>query len=92
MCLHTDDCCIFALDPVTIDNLLESLTSEFILKDEGSTEDFLGVKISKKACKHSQEIHLQQSGPIQDTIRDLNLDGPSNTHFFDPRFKRGANA
>ena len=65
MCLHTDDCCIFALDSATIDNLLKSPSTEFILKDEGSTEDFLGVNISKKACKHGQEIHLQQSGLIQ---------------------------
>ena len=44
--LYTDDCCIFACDNKTIYNLITNLSSEFILKDEGSIEDFLPQSVS----------------------------------------------
>ena len=33
ICLYTDDCCIFAKDPPTIDALIQDLSSEFLLKE-----------------------------------------------------------
>ena len=45
ICLYTDDCCIFAKDSTTIDHLISDLSDDFLLKDEGSIEDFLGVRM-----------------------------------------------
>ena len=44
--LYTDDCIIFAKDDATINDLCQSLSTEFLLKDEGNIENFLGISRS----------------------------------------------
>ena len=80
ICLYTDDCCVFAKDNKIIDKLLSDLLKDFILKDEGSVEDFLGVCITKKQTKHFHEIHLRQKGLIKDILTELGIDGPTAQH------------
>lgn len=64
-----DDCCIFAFDDKTIDDLCLSFGSSFLLKDEGSIEDFLGIQTEeligalrlRKTWKHT----VQPSGYME---------------------------
>ena len=66
------------------DNLIKDLSKDFLLKDEGSVEDFLGVHIHQKESEHGQEIHLHQCGLINDVLSEMELLGPpSPTKFID---------
>ena len=59
---------------------MKDLSKDFLLKDEGSVEDFLGVRITNKRTKHFHEIHLQQTGLINDVLTELDIDGPTARH------------
>ena len=80
ICLYTDDCCVFAKDNKIIDNLIANLSQEFLLKDEGTIEDFLGVHIKKVQTKNGQQIHLTQTGLIKDVLTELGINGPEAKH------------
>ena len=80
ICLHTDDCCVFAKNDKIIDDLIATLSDEFLLKDKGNIEDFLGVHIENVQTKHGHEIHLQQLGLINDVLNELGISGPSAKH------------
>jgi Reverse transcriptase (RNA-dependent DNA polymerase) len=43
--LYTDDCLLFAKDDDSISDLCQSLSTEFLLKDEGDIAGFLGIQI-----------------------------------------------
>jgi hypothetical protein len=44
--LYTDDCCIFGHDVKVINDLKAALAEDFLLHNEGSIKDFLGVCLS----------------------------------------------
>ena len=43
--LYTDDCCIFGRYLQVIQDLKTTLAEDFLLRDEGTIEDFLGVHL-----------------------------------------------
>ena len=73
--LYTGDCLIFADSDKTINLLCESLSSDFLLKDEGDIEDFLGVCISKSVNKADNSIPytMMQPGVIEQILQDVSL-------------------
>ena len=73
--LYTDDCLIFADSDKTINLLFESLSSDFLLKDEGDIEDFLGIHISKSVNKADNSITytMMQPGLIKQILQDIGL-------------------
>ena len=77
ICLYTDDCCIFAKDSTTIHHLISNLSDDFLLKDEGSIEDFLGVRINTTTDHEGAPIiTMTQIGLINDILTDLGLHMP----------------
>jgi hypothetical protein len=77
MVVYTNDCLIFAKDDSTIDNLLTSLSDTYLLEDQGATNDYLGIRISKDASTKS--ITMTQPGLIESILQDLNLTFDSKT-------------
>jgi len=74
--LYTDDCCIFGLSNDVIDALLQDLQEEFILQDQGSIDNFLGIHIEWTLNESSgvvDHISLTQTGLIYSILRDLGL-------------------
>jgi hypothetical protein len=77
--LYTDDCLLFANDTSTIDALCESLSTDFLLKDEGNINDFLGINITHELSDTGDvKIHLTQTGLIDQILQDVGL--TSNNH------------
>jgi hypothetical protein len=74
--LYTDDCLIFAKNDATIDDLCQSLSTEFLLKDEGNIENFLGIKIDHDlAADGTVTITMTQPGLINQILEDVGLVG-----------------
>jgi Reverse transcriptase (RNA-dependent DNA polymerase) len=74
--LYTDDCLIFAKNDATIDDLCKSLSTEFLLKDEGNIENFLGIKIDHNlATDGTVTITMTQPGLINQIFEDVGLVG-----------------
>jgi Reverse transcriptase (RNA-dependent DNA polymerase) len=72
--LYTDDCLIFAKNDATIDDLCQSLSTEFLLKDEGNIENFLGIKIYHNlATDGTVTITMTQPGLINQILEDVGL-------------------
>jgi hypothetical protein len=73
--LYTDDCLIFANDDSTMDDLCKSLSSNFLLKDEGDIKDFLGFRLSKSIdpADGSVTIIITQPGLIDQILTDVGL-------------------
>ena len=70
--LYTDDCCIFAFNDKTIDDLCLSLGSSFLLKDEGSIEDFLGIHICHQTDDDGNiRLVMTQTGLIDQILDDV---------------------
>ena len=85
--LYTDDCLIFSDNDKTIDDLCESLSEDFLLKDEGDIEDFLGIRITKSVstADGSVTFTMTQPGLIDQILEDVGLinkdsDGASPPH------------
>jgi hypothetical protein len=45
--VYTDDCIIFAREDSTIDALIHNLSQTFLLEDQGSVQDYLGIRITR---------------------------------------------
>ncbi len=58
--LYMDDCCIFGLNNQAINALLASLSEEFVLQDEGTIENYLGINITK--------VHNPSTGDLDITF------------------------
>lgn len=69
--IYTDDCIIFAKEDRTIDALIEHLSLTFLLEDQGSVQNYLGIRILKDPVTKS--IHMTQPGLIESVLQDLNL-------------------
>jgi hypothetical protein len=78
--LYTDDCIIFAKDDSMINELCTSLSTEFLLKDEGNIEKFLGIKIKHDlAADSTVTITMTQPGLINQILEDVGLVGDKVT-------------
>lgn len=67
--LYTDDTLIFAKDDATINSIIMSLSKTFMLEDQGSVNDFLGIHICKDHESHT--IHMTQPGLIDSILADI---------------------
>jgi len=61
--VYTDDCIIFSREDATIDALLCNLSQTFLLEDQGSVHDYLGIRITKDP--HNKSISMTQPGLIE---------------------------
>jgi hypothetical protein len=61
--VYTNDCIIFAQHVSNIDDLLRSLAKTYLLEDQGSIQDYLGIRIVKDPMTKS--IHMPQTGLIE---------------------------
>jgi hypothetical protein len=69
--VYTDDCIIFSREDSTIDTLIRNLSQTFLLEDQGSAQDYLGIRITKDPVNKS--ITMTQPGLIESVLSDLNL-------------------
>jgi hypothetical protein len=74
MIVYTDDCLIFARDDHIIDALIKTLASTYALEDQGTVNDYLGIRITKNEV--TKEITMTQPGLIESILKDLNLLNP----------------
>lgn len=70
--VYVDDCLIFAPSEETINKLIQSLSNNFLLQDEGDVSAFLGVQVQKDT--NTKTISLTQPGLIEQVIKDIGLD------------------
>lgn len=70
--VYTDDCLVFAPSKAEIDECYKDLTSKFDVEDEGTIEDYLGVKISRTG---DNKWELTQPQLIDSILSDLGLLG-----------------
>ena len=72
---YTDDSCIFGLNNQAIDALLASLSEEFVLQDEGTIENYLGINITKVHNPSTGDIDITftQTSLINSILSDLKL-------------------
>ncbi len=77
MTLYTDDTLIFAKDDSTVDELIKQLSSSFLLEDQGSANDFLGIRIATDT--QTKTINMTQTGLIESIFHDVGLSTNSNT-------------
>jgi hypothetical protein len=68
--LYVDDCLFFSTDDAIIDSLIAQLSTYFKIGEQGSIQDFLGIRITTDA---QSRIHLQQEGLIREILNDLGL-------------------
>ncbi len=76
MVMYTDDCLIFAKENQTIDELIKNLSDTFIQEDQGSMNDFLGIRIISDPT--AKTISMTQPGLIDSIITDLSINDKSN--------------
>jgi hypothetical protein len=74
--VYVDDCLIFAQQDETITNLINALSADFLLQDEGDVNAFLGVQIHRDMS--SETITLTQPSLIQQILQDVGIRGQSN--------------
>lgn len=77
MIVYTDDCLIFPKEDVTINSLIKSLNTTYLLEDQGTVSDYLGIQIVKNCT--SKQIHMSQPGLIDSILQDLHLIAGSHT-------------
>lgn len=71
--LYTDDCCMFGASQRVLDDLKSALSEQFVLRDEGCVEDFLGVRI-RPAPEHGPfAFEMTQTGLIDQILADVGL-------------------
>jgi hypothetical protein len=68
--LYIDDCLIFSPQPSVINELVTALQRDYLIGDQGSVQDFLGVNISNQA---PGSLHFTQPALIQSILQDLGL-------------------
>lgn len=68
--LYVDDCLIFSQTTDVIDDLLNTLQSTYVIGEQGTVQDFLGLRISTDS---DGALHFQQEGLINSIISDLHL-------------------
>jgi hypothetical protein len=71
MIIYTDDCLIFANNGSTIDTLIKSLNEYYMLEDQGTASDYLGIRIQKDST--TCQITMTQPGLIDSILQDLHL-------------------
>jgi hypothetical protein len=76
--VYTDDCIIFSKEDQVIDDLLCNLSQMFSIEDQGSVQDYLGIRMIKDPA--NKTISVTQPGLIESVLQDLNLlqDAKSN--------------
>jgi hypothetical protein len=79
MILYTDDTLIFAREDSTIDQLIKDLSSTFLMEDQGTVNDFLGIRISKDSS--TRTITMTQPGLIESIIQDIGFSESSNLKY-----------
>ena len=89
--LHSTQMTVLSLQPdsdKTINLLCESLSSDFLLKDEGDIKDFLGICISKSMNKADNSITymMTQPGLIEQILQDIGL-APDHDDLSPPKGK-----
>jgi len=67
--LYMDDYCVFTTNDNIINALIASLREEFVLQDEGSISNYLGIHINQQtnSDRSINNITLMQTG-LMDTI------------------------
>jgi hypothetical protein len=73
--LYVDDCLLFAPDDAVIDTIINHLSQKYLIGEQGSVQDFLGLRITTDS---QGRIHLCQEGLISSILQDLNLDNSVN--------------
>lgn len=68
--LYVDDCLLFAPDNHILDSIINQLSTTYQIGEQGSVQDFLGIRIS---IQPNGQIHLQQEGLIKTILSDLSL-------------------
>ena len=68
--VYTNDCLIFAQSDLDVDKCIKDLQKIFDVEDEGSIEEYLGVKVDKL---DDGSFHLSQPHLIDSILRDLGL-------------------
>jgi len=72
--LYLDDCCIFTHSNAVINALIDSLKSEFVLKDQGPIKDYLGICIDQQINPKTNFIEcmtLTQVGLVDEILNNL---------------------
>ncbi len=70
ICLYVDDCLLFSPTPGVIQSILQALRNDYLIGEEGTVQDFLGVNINTTPESH---ILFQQPALIQSILHDLHL-------------------
>ncbi len=80
--VYTDDCCIFGLNNQAIDTLLASLSEEFVLHNEGTIKNYLGINTTKvqKPSTGNINITFTRTGLINSILSDLKLISTDSSH------------
>ena len=74
--VYTDDCLMFTCNDTIIDDLCKCLSTEFLLKDKGNIEGFLGIQIMHMTeADGSITITMMQPGLIDQILEDVGLTG-----------------
>jgi hypothetical protein len=75
--VYVDDCLLFSPSDTVLDNLINSLQSEFKLTHEGDVGAYLGIDIKRH---QNGSMELSQPGLIQKIISAAGLEENSATH------------
>ena len=68
--LYVDDCLLFGTSTAVIDDIIANLSRNYIIGEQGSVQDFLGIRISSDA---TGTITFHQEGLITSILQDLHL-------------------
>jgi len=70
-----DDCCIFAINNAMINDLIASLGEEFVLQDEGSIKNYLGIHMTQQTHPDCmiETIILTQLGLITSNLNNQGI-------------------
>ncbi len=61
--VYVDDCLIFSKSDAVITDLIQSLSTSFLLQDEGDVSAFLGVQIQKDHTIKNHSSHSTRPYP-----------------------------
>jgi hypothetical protein len=77
MVVYKDDCLISAKEDGIINKLVSNLSESFLLKDQGTVQYYLGIRIQTDVS--TKTISMMQTGLIESIISDVGLTSNSNT-------------